>query len=221
MSNHYSSINRAWLRPAILRKASRHPLRTRTWTITRFVLCWLHHLYLQERQANGERLQVYHSVRENLMSSSSQDPLSTERPGALCKYSELHMRYIQSLTHPSTHVKRERTERKTSRLQAQQQPHQEGLALCFRVILDSGAYRWVQAGHPRYTGASTEEDRGWPDVTSTKTTNNNRRQDTDKRQDKRACNDQVLSNVNSHTVELGFLHVVVFMQKQVESGNVF
>ena len=52
------------------------------------------------------------------MSSSSQDPLSTERPGALCKYSQLHMRYIQSLTHPSTHVKRERTERKPSRLQS-------------------------------------------------------------------------------------------------------
>ena len=70
-------------------------------------------LYLQEREANAERLQVYHSVRENLMSSSSQDPLSTERPGALCKFSKLHMRYIQSLTHPSTHVKRQRTERKT------------------------------------------------------------------------------------------------------------
>ena len=86
-------------------------------------------LYHQEREANAERSQVYHSVRENLMSSSSQDPLSTERPGALCKYSQVHLRYIQSLTHPSTHVKRERTERKPSRLQAQQQPHQEGLAL--------------------------------------------------------------------------------------------
>ena len=178
-------------------------------------------LYHQEREANAERLQVYHSLRENLMSSSSQDPLSTERPSALCKYSQLHMRYIQSLTHPSTHVKRERTERRTSRLQAQQQPHQEGLALCLRVILDPGAHRWVQAGHPRYTGASAEEGRGWPDVTSTKTTNDNRRQDTDKRQDKRAFNDQVLRNLNSHTVELGFLHVVVFNQRQVESRNVF
>ena len=103
-------------------------------------------------------------------------------------------------------MKRERRERKTSRLQAQHHPHQEGLALCLKVILDSGAHRWVQAGHPRYTGASTEEGRGWPDVTSTKTTNDNRRQDTDKRQDKRACNDQVLRNVNSHTAELGFLH---------------
>ena len=40
-------------------------------------------LYLQEREANAERSQVYHHVRENLMSSSSQDPISMGRPGAL------------------------------------------------------------------------------------------------------------------------------------------
>ena len=40
-------------------------------------------LYLQEREANAERSQVYHSARENLMSSSSQDPISTGRPVAL------------------------------------------------------------------------------------------------------------------------------------------
>ena len=34
-------------------------------------------LYKQERKANAERSQVYHSARENLMSSSSQDPAST------------------------------------------------------------------------------------------------------------------------------------------------
>ena len=38
--------------------------------------------YLQERIANAERSQVYLSVRENLMSSSSQDLVSTERPSA-------------------------------------------------------------------------------------------------------------------------------------------
>ena len=55
-------------------------------------------------------------------------------------FTPLHMRYIQSIQQiPQPHVKRERTERKTSRLQAHQQPHQEGLALCLRVILDSGA----------------------------------------------------------------------------------
>ena len=32
-------------------------------------------LYLQEREANAERSQVYHSEPENLMSSSSQDPI--------------------------------------------------------------------------------------------------------------------------------------------------
>ena len=39
-------------------------------------------LYVQEREANADRSQVYHSVRENLMSTSSQDPKSTERPVA-------------------------------------------------------------------------------------------------------------------------------------------
>ena len=40
-------------------------------------------LYMQEREANADRPQVYHSVRENLISSSSQDPKSTGRPVAL------------------------------------------------------------------------------------------------------------------------------------------
>ena len=31
-------------------------------------------VYLQEREANAEQSQVYHSERENLMSNSSQDP---------------------------------------------------------------------------------------------------------------------------------------------------
>ena len=79
--------------------------------------------------------------------------------------------------------------------------HHNGLALWLRVILNSGADRWVQARHPRYTRARKGRP-WWPDVTSTKTTNHNRRQDTDKRQDKRACNDHVLRNVNSHTVVL-------------------
>ena len=34
-------------------------------------------LYLKEREANAERSHVYHSERENLMFSSSQDPIST------------------------------------------------------------------------------------------------------------------------------------------------
>ena len=40
-------------------------------------------LYLQEREASAERSQVYHSERENFMSSSSQDPTSTGKLVAL------------------------------------------------------------------------------------------------------------------------------------------
>ena len=40
-------------------------------------------LYLQEREANAERSQVYHSERENLMPSSSQDPIDTGKFVAL------------------------------------------------------------------------------------------------------------------------------------------
>ena len=40
-------------------------------------------LYLQEREASADRSQLYHSARENLMSSSSQDPIRTVRPVAL------------------------------------------------------------------------------------------------------------------------------------------
>ena len=40
-------------------------------------------LYLQEREANAVRSQVYHSEREHLMSSSSQDPISTGKPVAV------------------------------------------------------------------------------------------------------------------------------------------
>ena len=40
-------------------------------------------LYLQEREAIAERSEVYHSERENLMSSSSQDPTSTGKPVAV------------------------------------------------------------------------------------------------------------------------------------------
>ena len=39
-------------------------------------------LYLQEREASAERSQVFYSERENLMSSSSQDPISTGKPVA-------------------------------------------------------------------------------------------------------------------------------------------
>ena len=40
-------------------------------------------LYLQEREASADRSQVYHSVRENLVSSSFQVPKSSGKPVAL------------------------------------------------------------------------------------------------------------------------------------------
>ena len=40
-------------------------------------------LYLQEREASADRSQVYHSARENLVSSSSKIPKSTGKPVAL------------------------------------------------------------------------------------------------------------------------------------------
>ena len=39
----FSSTHRAWRRPTILLRASWHRLRTRTWMMTKFVLCWHHH----------------------------------------------------------------------------------------------------------------------------------------------------------------------------------
>ena len=71
MSNPCPSTNRSQRRNAILRKASR----------LRALLA--SPLYLQEREANAERSQEEHSERENLMSSSSQDPISTGKPVAL------------------------------------------------------------------------------------------------------------------------------------------
>ena len=40
-------------------------------------------LYPQEREASAERSQVYHSERENLMSSLSQDPTGKGKPVAV------------------------------------------------------------------------------------------------------------------------------------------
>ena len=48
-------------------------------TMSKFELCWIHHCTCK-RESNADRSQVDHSVRENLMSNSSQDPKSTGRP---------------------------------------------------------------------------------------------------------------------------------------------
>ena len=61
----------------------------------------------------------------------------------ICKYSQLHPNAFLT-----TSTKNEHDHHTTTRLTQ----HDNRLALCLRVILDSGARRWVQAGHPRYTG---------------------------------------------------------------------
>ena len=49
-----------------------------------------------------------------------------------------------------------------SRLQEHQQPHQEGLALCHRVTLDSMAHRWVLARTPTVHRCPTGKAVGGP-----------------------------------------------------------
>ena len=51
--------------------------------MSKSVLCWLPPLYTQEREGNAERSKVCDSAREDLMSSSSQDPISTGKLVAL------------------------------------------------------------------------------------------------------------------------------------------
>ena len=82
VSNHYSSSDREKLRPTILLRAVPRLMR-QTWTTNKISALLASPLYLQEREANADRSQVYHSVRENWMSSSSQDPKSTGKPVVL------------------------------------------------------------------------------------------------------------------------------------------
>ena len=64
---------------------------------------------------------------------------------------------VSILSHTRTHLSRlrplTRTRTRPSHYNTIQPNTTTGLALCRRVILDSEAHRWVQAGHPRYTGA--------------------------------------------------------------------
>ena len=92
-----------------------------------------------------------------------------------CEYSQLHM----SVRHDHEH---ERTKRKTSRLQP---THTTRIG----ALPKSPPWTWHTGGsrqrHPRYTSASTEEGRGWPDKLHD-TTTDKRQHDQDKSQDKRA-----------------------------------
>ena len=63
-------------------EALRRSLLSRTWTMSKFVFYWLHCCTCKsEKQKRTDH--NYHSVRENLMSSSSQVPKSTVKPVAL------------------------------------------------------------------------------------------------------------------------------------------
>ena len=105
------------------------------------------------------------------------------------KCSQLHMRVMCDHEH-------ERKAHTTSR--HQQHTHtQQGLALCHRTTLDSVAHWWVPARTPTVYQCTNWEGSGWTDANSTKTTNDNRQQDTDKRQDKRVFRKQV----STHTLD--------------------
>ena len=55
VSNPCSSTDLVWRRLMIQLRASRHRLRTRTWTMSKFVLCWLHHCtYRSEKQVQND-----------------------------------------------------------------------------------------------------------------------------------------------------------------------
>ena len=67
------TTSRFYFQPMAQRKASRRH-RNRTSMTNKFVLCWLHHgIHWSEKQVRNDH-KVYHSEREGLMSSSSQDP---------------------------------------------------------------------------------------------------------------------------------------------------
>ena len=83
MSNPCLSTSRSRRHPMTQRKASRHRPLDSDLDDEQILALLASPLYLQEREASAERSQVYHSERENLMSSSSQDPTSTGKPVAL------------------------------------------------------------------------------------------------------------------------------------------
>ena len=118
----------------------------------------------------------------------------------------MHLSHNQLSSHPSTHVERERNEHMMSRLQAHRQPHQEGLALCHRVTLDSVAHQWVPKRTQTVHRCPNREGRGCPATTSTKTTTDKRQQDHDQSQDKRAFRNQV----QTRTWKLTFLFIFSF-----------
>ena len=94
----------------------------------------------REIRTLSKRSSIHKSFRRRWFCKKclSKTVLSYNSRYPFCKYSQLHM----SVKHDNEH---ERIEHMMPRLQ---QPHQEGLALCHRVILDSVAHRWVPARTP-------------------------------------------------------------------------
>ena len=84
------------------------------------------------------------STTESLYSASSREG---------CKYSQLHPNAFLTTSTTTTNTNTTITQQHGAT------EHDNGFALYLRVILDSGAHRWVQAGHPRYTGA--RKGRAW------------------------------------------------------------
>ena len=103
------------------------------------------------------------------------------------------MSYNQ-LTHRSTHVERERKEHMMSRLQAHQQPHEERVGALPQSHTELCGTPVGPGKDTHGTPVPKQEGRGWPATTTTKTTNDKRPQNTEKRQDKRAFRKQVLTD---------------------------
>ena len=77
------------------------------------------------------------------MTTENFEQASSVEQGFKCSQSHTNASITTSTTNTNT----------TITLKHDSTQHDNGLALCLRVILDSEAHRWVQAGYPRYTGA--------------------------------------------------------------------
>ena len=112
------------------------------------------------------------SCHEGNTSSGSSSKKGLVHTRLTCKYSQSHTNALLTTSTTNTNT--------TSTLQHDSTQDDNGLALCVRVILDSEAHRWVQAGHPRYT-VPEREGRGWPTTDDLRRTTVRHRYASDKR----------------------------------------
>ena len=89
-----------------------------------------------------------------------------------------------------------------SRLQAHQEPHRERVGALPQSHFGLCGTPVGPSKDTHGTPVPNREGRGWPATTTTKTTNNKRPQDTDKRQDKRAFRKQLLTDSCKLTKEV-------------------